>query len=136
MIRSALVAATLVSACWAAVCQVAGGTSDDSPAIKAALASCNNGGTVVLDKTYTIGSVLQTTDLHNIAIELTGTIKLSTDISYWASNGFQLNYQKAYTAWTIGGNNVYIYGGGTYSGSGDAWYNVWPTPDQENYFQG
>lgn len=124
MVRSALIVASLVGAGYAAVCQVAGGTSDDSPAIKAALASCNNGGTIVLDKTYTIGSLLQTTDLHDVTIELTGTIKLSADISYWASNGFQLNYQKAYTAWTIGGSNIHIYGGGTYSGSGDTWYNV------------
>jgi hypothetical protein len=61
----------------AAICEVPGGTADDGPAIKAALATCNNGGTVLLDKTYTIGSVLQTTDLNNVAIELTGTITLS-----------------------------------------------------------
>jgi galacturan 1,4-alpha-galacturonidase len=124
MFRSALITASLVGAGYAAVCQVAGGTSDDSAAIKAALASCNNGGTVVLDKTYTIGSLLQTTDLSNVAIELSGTINLSADINYWTSNGFQLNYQKAYTAWTIGGRNIHIYGGGTYSGSGDTWYTV------------
>jgi hypothetical protein len=61
----------------AATCEVAGGTADDGPAIKAALASCNNGGTVVLDKTYTIATVLETTNLSNIAIELSGTIILS-----------------------------------------------------------
>ncbi|KAH6612125.1 pectin lyase fold/virulence factor [Boeremia exigua] len=127
MIRKVLVTASLVSTGIAAICQVPGGTNDDSAAIKAALTSCNNGGTVVLDKTYTIGSLLQTTDLHNVAIELTGTINLSADVSYWASNGFQLNYQKAYTAWTIGGSNIHIYGGGTYSGSGDTWYNAGKT---------
>lgn len=124
MVRSALIVASLAGASYAAVCHVAGGTSDDSAAIKAALASCNNGGTVVLDKTYTIGSLLQTTDLHNVAIQLSGTIKLSPNIDYWASKGFQLNYQNAYTAWTIGGSNIHIYGGGTYAGSGDTWYNV------------
>jgi hypothetical protein len=61
----------------AATCEVAGGTSDDGPAIKAALAICNNGGTILLDKTYTIGTVLETTTLSNVAIELTGTIILS-----------------------------------------------------------
>lgn len=79
---------------------------------------------MVLDQTYTIGSLLQTTNLRDVAIELTGTINLSADISYWVSNGFQLNYQEAYTAWTIGGSNIHIYGGGTYSGTGDTWYNV------------
>jgi galacturan 1,4-alpha-galacturonidase len=65
----------------ATTCEVAGGTSDDGPAIKAALASCNNGGTVVLDKTYTIATVLETTNLTNIAIELSGTIILSPGTS-------------------------------------------------------
>lgn len=124
MFRTSLIVASIASAAYAAVCEVPGGTSDDSAAIKAALKSCNNGGTVVLDKTYTIGSLLQTTDLSNIAIELTGTINLSADINYWSQNGFQLNYQNAYTAWTIGGSNIHIYGGGTYSGSGDTWYKV------------
>lgn len=61
----------------AATCEVAGGTSDDGPAIAAAISTCNNGGTVVLDKTYTLGTVLQTTALNNVAIQLSGTIKLS-----------------------------------------------------------
>ncbi|KAH7088790.1 pectin lyase-like protein [Paraphoma chrysanthemicola] len=127
MFRTSLIAASVASAAYAAVCEVAGGTSDDSAAIKAALKSCNNGGTVVLDKTYTIGSLLQTTDLSNVAIELTGTINLSANINYWSQNGFQLNYQNAYTAWTIGGSNIHIYGGGTYSGSGDTWYKAGKT---------
>jgi hypothetical protein len=32
---------------------------------------------VVLDKNYTIGTVLQTTNLNNVAIQLSGTINLS-----------------------------------------------------------
>lgn len=104
-------------------CEVPGGTSDDAPAIKAALTQCNNGGTVVLDKTYTIGSVLLTTGLSNVAIQLSGTVNLaSSNLSYWTSNSYQLTYQNAYTAWLISGNGIHIYGGGTYNGGGDAWY--------------
>ena len=66
----------------AVTCEVPGGASDDSPAIAAALASCNNGGTVILDKTYTIGTVLQTNNLNNVAIELTGTINLNPGIYF------------------------------------------------------
>jgi galacturan 1,4-alpha-galacturonidase len=106
----------------AATCEVAGGTSDDGPAIAAALSTCNNGGTVVLDKTYTLATVLQTTALNNVAIQLTGTIKLSPEISYWKASGVQLTYQSAYTAWTIGGSGIHIYGGGTFNASGDTWY--------------
>ncbi|KUJ12430.1 glycoside hydrolase family 28 protein [Mollisia scopiformis] len=107
---------------FALTCQVAGGTSDDAPAISAALSSCNNGGTVVLDKTYTIGTVLQAMALNNVAIELSGIIKLSPDISYWKANGVKLTYQSAFTAWTIGGEGIHVYGGGTFNGSGDTWY--------------
>nr|XP_036577236.1 glycoside hydrolase family 28 protein [Colletotrichum truncatum]KAF6784175.1 glycoside hydrolase family 28 protein [Colletotrichum truncatum] len=120
----------------ALTCPVAGGTSNDSPAILAALKQCNNGGTVVLDKTYTIGSVLQTDALSNIAIQLSGTINLSTDLNYWQKNSIQLNYQNAYTAWAIGGSNIHrtsiltsgkIYGGGSFNGGGDAWYSAGKT---------
>ena len=40
--------ASLIPQVLAATCEVAGGTSDDTAAIKAALSSCNNGGTVSL----------------------------------------------------------------------------------------
>lgn len=67
--------------CWtslaASSCQVPGGTADDGPAIKAALASCNNGGTVILDNSYTLTTVLQTNNLNNVAIDFTGSIKLN-----------------------------------------------------------
>lgn len=99
---------------------------------------------VVLDKTYTIGSVLQTESLSNIAIQLSGTISLSTDLSYWQKNSIQLTYQDAYTAWAIGGTNIHvglcvfknkcssvltptlvqIFGGGTYNGGGDGKYSI------------
>jgi hypothetical protein len=69
-----ILAADLVGA---ATCQVPGERSDDAPAIKAALSSCNSGGTVVLDQTYTIASVLQTAALNNVAIQLSSSIKLS-----------------------------------------------------------
>jgi len=42
------------------------------------------------------------------------------DIAYWKANGVQLTYQSAFTAWTIGGSGIHIYGGGTFSGSGDS----------------
>lgn len=74
--------ASSVHSVSAATCSVIGGTADDGPAIKNALASCNNGGTVILDRTYTIGSVLQTNDLVNVAIQFTGTIKLSPGMRF------------------------------------------------------
>ena len=77
ILRLFALASVVVTSVIATTCEVAGGTSDDGPAIKAALASCNNGGTVVLDKTYTIATVLETTGLENVAIQLSGTVNLS-----------------------------------------------------------
>ena len=61
----------IAEAAKAAVCKVPGGTADDSPAIKAALATCNNGGTVrlaiwnehVIGHLISLGSFGQ--DIHN-----------------------------------------------------------------------
>ncbi|MCJ1313533.1 hypothetical protein MMC25_007212 [Agyrium rufum] len=122
LFRGVSILTTVFTSVAALTCEVPSGTSDDAPAIAAALSQCNNGGTVVLDKTYTIGTLLKTTSLNNIAIQLSGTINLSTNIAYWKANSFQLTYQSAYTAWLIGGTNIHIYGGGTYNGGGDAWY--------------
>jgi galacturan 1,4-alpha-galacturonidase len=66
----------------ATTCEVVGGTADDGPAIRAALRNCSNGGTVVLDKTYTIATVLETTNLSNIGIESSGTIIRSPGNSF------------------------------------------------------
>jgi galacturan 1,4-alpha-galacturonidase len=60
-----------------ATCVVPGGTTDDGPAIKTAMATCNNGGTVILSGAYTIATFLDTTALNNVAIELTGAINLN-----------------------------------------------------------
>lgn len=105
-----------------ATCTVAGGTSDDTPAILSALKSCNNGGTVLLSGSYTIGSVINVQNLENIQIELTGTLTLNPDITYWTANAVPFTYQTQYSAVVLGGNGIHIYGGGTYHGSGDTWY--------------
>ncbi|KAL5326360.1 hypothetical protein ACEPPN_004044 [Leptodophora sp. 'Broadleaf-Isolate-01'] len=121
-LRKLLVLACSIGSALSATCVVPGGTSDDAPAIKAALATCNNGGTVVLSGTYTIATFLNTTALNNVAIELSGTINLAPTISYWKASSFQLVYQSAYTSWLIGGQGIHIYGGGSYNGGGDTWY--------------
>lgn len=52
---------------------------------------------------------MATNNLSNIAIELTGTINLSTsNLTYWEKDSIQLTYQEAYTAWTIGGENIHV----------------------------
>lgn len=50
-----------------------GGGKDDGPNILAAFANCSSGGTVVLDKFYVVDTLLMTTGLKNVNIELSGT---------------------------------------------------------------
>jgi polygalacturonase len=54
-------------------------------------------------------------------------VLISLDIAYWKASSVQLTYQSAYTSWIIGGSGIHIYGGGTFNGSGDTWYNAGTT---------
>ncbi|KAF3933818.1 Exopolygalacturonase [Dactylellina cionopaga] len=103
-------------------CTVASNTNDATAAIQSALVACNNGGKVVLSGSYTLGTVLATNNLNNVQIELSGVLTLSNNLAYWDGNAIPLTYQDSYTAWTIGGSNIHIFGGGLYAGNGDAWY--------------
>ncbi|EPS37592.1 hypothetical protein H072_8720 [Dactylellina haptotyla CBS 200.50] len=119
---AALLCVLAAAASAQTTCTVASNTNDATAAIQSALSACNNGGKVVMSGSYTLGSVLATNNLNNIQIELSGTLTLSNDLTYWDSNAIPLTYQDSYTAWTIGGSNIHIYGGGLYAGNGDAWY--------------
>lgn len=67
-------------------CTVAGGTSDDTASIRSALNDCSNGGLVVLDKSYILGSPLNTTNLTNINIQFSGNMMLSPGRLYPGSD--------------------------------------------------
>ncbi len=58
-------------------CTVPGGTSDDTNAIRNAFNDCSNGGLIVLDKSYILGSPLNTTNLTNVNVQFSGNIVLS-----------------------------------------------------------
>lgn len=49
-----------------------GGGRDDGPAISAAFKRCAKNGKVVLDKYYNVDSLLLTTELEDVEIELSG----------------------------------------------------------------
>jgi len=95
-------------------CFVKPGTSedrDDAPVILDAFHKCNNGGTVVFDSTYLIGSPLDLTFLNHIDVVITGEIHFdSSDVYYWAENSFKYEYQNQSVYWKWGGNDVNIYG--------------------------
>lgn len=75
--------------------------------------------------TYTIASVLDTTGLKNVDIQLQGTLSWNNnDINYWLENSLPMGYQNQSTAWLLGGDGIKFegHGAGTFNGNGDAWY--------------
>jgi galacturan 1,4-alpha-galacturonidase len=58
---------------------------DDTPAIKAAITSCGNGGTIVIPaaKTYSLRTTLDFAGCANCDFQIEGTLKASTDTAYW-----------------------------------------------------
>ncbi|ORY61546.1 pectin lyase fold/virulence factor [Pseudomassariella vexata] len=91
----------------------AGGNStrDDSPEVLKAFKKCNDGGTVVMDKTYLIGSPLDLTFLKHVDVVITGEVDFDdSDVYYWAENSFKFAFQNQSTFWKFGGEDVNIYG--------------------------
>ncbi|OHF03443.1 polygalacturonase [Colletotrichum orchidophilum] len=112
-------------------CAVKPGTngSDDAAAILQAFKSCNNGGTIVLDASYTICSPLDLTFLNAVDVAITGTVKFCDDIDYWLPRLFQYAFQQSVSFWKFGGKDVQIYGNGkgTIDGNGQKWYDLFAT---------
>lgn len=76
----------LVSASWALTCTVTpslNSSIDDAPAIVAAFKACGQGGTVAFQNhTYFVHSVMNTTGLKNVNIDLKGTLLVSLPFPY------------------------------------------------------
>ncbi|TFL01798.1 pectin lyase fold/virulence factor [Pterulicium gracile] len=65
--------------------------------------------------------------LSNKHIGLQGVIKFSSDIPYWTENSFKIPDQNSSTFWYLGGSNILFDGGGTIDGSGQVWWDAFPT---------
>ncbi|KAB2104839.1 Exopolygalacturonase [Alternaria gaisen] len=96
------------------VCFVQPGTApdrDDAAHILDSFHKCNDGGTVVLDQSYLIGSPLDLTFLKHIDVVITGEIHFDTsNVYYWAENSFKYDFQNQSVYWKWGGEDVNIYG--------------------------
>lgn len=99
---------------------------DDAAAILKAFQQCNNGGTVVLDRNYTIASPLDLTFLNAIDVAITGTINFSDNMTSWTGHMFKYAYQDSLAMWRFGGKDVNIYGQGVgvINGNGQAWWDA------------
>ncbi|KAF5020078.1 hypothetical protein F66182_7920 [Fusarium sp. NRRL 66182] len=83
---------------------------DDAPRILEAFKKCNRGGTIVLDKKYTVASPLDLTWLAHVDVVITGEISFKADPYYWAANSFKFDFQNMSSFWKIGGRDIHIYG--------------------------
>lgn len=95
-------------------CFVKPGSSDerdDAAVILDAFHKCNDGGTVVFDSEYLIGSPLDLTFLKHIDVVISGEIHFdASDVYYWAENSFKYDFQNQSVYWKWGGEDVNIYG--------------------------
>ncbi|CCD45756.1 glycoside hydrolase family 28 protein [Botrytis cinerea T4] len=102
-----------------------GSGRDDSPALLAAIKSCNNGGVVQLNETlYTISTALDIKSLQSIDFNISGTIQFSSNITYWTANSFKYVFQNSSSFWQWSGNDINWYGGGTIDGNGQPWWDA------------
>ncbi|KAF9459794.1 polygalacturonase [Collybia nuda] len=100
--------------------------SDDAPAILQAFDLCGKDASVVFDPTtFHIESVMNTTGLRNVEVDLPGTLLWGTNITYWCNASLPLGYQNQSTAWVFGGDNITFqgHGTGTFDGNGQLWYD-------------
>lgn len=95
-------------------CVVAKSDSDDAITILEAFEKCKTGGTVVFpkDSTYNLNSIVTTSGLKNVNINLAGTINLPVREESYRNGDYYIQ---------IKGTNIKMYGGGTINGNGQAW---------------
>ncbi|KFY04389.1 hypothetical protein V491_09366 [Pseudogymnoascus sp. VKM F-3775] len=97
---------------------------DDTPAITAAIASCGNGGTIVIPagKTYSLRTMLDFTGCVNCDFQLEGTLKSSTDTTYWSTQPAIIYFKNI-----AGVTFRSLTGTGVINGNGQAAYDRWAT---------
>ncbi|KAG2137342.1 glycoside hydrolase family 28 protein [Suillus cothurnatus] len=107
-------------------CTVTASGGDDGPAFVDAVQRCDSV-TIPRETTLSIATRMNMTGLKNKNIELLGTVKFTTNMSYWINNGFPFEFQDQIAFWIVGGKNILINGGGTIDGSGQVWYDAFAT---------
>ncbi|KAI1324323.1 glycoside hydrolase family 28 protein [Xylariaceae sp. FL0255] len=100
---------------------------DDAPAVLQAFSECSQNAHIIFENTtYYIASVMNTTGLQNVDVEIKGTLEWNnTDFNYWLVNSLPVGFQNQSSAWFFGGADVHFYGHGygTLNGNGQDWYS-------------
>ncbi|KZT22387.1 glycoside hydrolase family 28 protein [Neolentinus lepideus HHB14362 ss-1] len=104
-----------------------GGGQDDGPNINTAFQQCSSNGRIVLDGYYVVDTLLFTTVLSDVEIELSGTVQYTPNIAKWSPQSYYMTYQNATTFWFLSGNNIHLYGGGTLDSNGQVWWDAYAT---------
>lgn len=99
---------------------------DDAPAVIKAFHDCREDAHIIFENTtYYIASVMNTTGLRNVDVEVKGTLEWNnSNIDYWLNNSLAIDFQNQSSAWYFGGKDVHFYGHGygTLNGNGQVWY--------------
>lgn len=108
--------------------------TDDSKFILEAIKDCNNGGHVIFlqKSSYIIGKPLNLTHLANIDLDIQGSIQFTNDTDFWQDNSFRLTFQNATSFFLLGGKDVNVYGGGTFDGNGQIWWDAFAAKKSTN----
>ena len=112
---------------------------DDAPAILKAFADCKEDGHIVFENTtYYVRTVMNTTGLKNVDVEVKGTLLWSADVDYWLGHSLPVGFQNQSSAWYLGGDGVHFYGHGygTLDGNGQVWYDCESFETEENALNG
>ncbi|KAK4631571.1 Alpha-L-rhamnosidase rgxB [Fulvia fulva] len=85
----------------------------------------HRGRVVFGNETYHIKSVMNTTGLSNVDVDLHGTLLWDKNIPYWLNHSLPVGYQNQSSAWLFGGENIRWdgFGYGTLDGNGQVWYD-------------
>lgn len=107
--------------------------TDSAPAIIRAFEECGHNNddssrarVVFLNETYVVRSVMNTTGLRDVDVDLRGTLRWDNgDLAYWLAHSLPVGYQNQSSAWLFGGERVRFrgHGHGTLDGDGQAWYD-------------
>lgn len=105
--------------------------TDSAPAIIQAFEQCGHnapdsrGKVVFTNQTYTVRTVMNTTGLSNVDVDLQGTLLWDTNIDYWLNHSLPVGYQNQTSVWLFGGESVTWdgHGYGTLDGNGQVWYD-------------
>lgn len=60
-----------------------------------------------------------------VILDVQSQIQFSNDTDYWQANSFPFVFQNVTSFFKLGGHDVNLFGGGTFDGNGQIWYDLY-----------